>query len=182
MISRSSSFSISCVVGTNLAVNTKKLLKYARPGIVRPGTPSCAAAKHLQFLQAQCLNCIGEGFRGVFPRPPFLLMKNDAIFVIAGVGCVAARRRSRPSDIHLAGGAAKVQKRRTTFSCSSPSPTGQRTKETVGRWQCLMKYECPPCPSRSDERSRRSRQAAPHGHCVPPIPRGAPPRVRKGQA
>src|SRR6266480_2897261 len=83
MISRSSSFSISCVVGTNLAVNTKKLLKYARPGIVRPGTPSCAAAKHLQFLQAQCLNCIGEGFRGVFPRPPFLLMKNDAIHVTA---------------------------------------------------------------------------------------------------
>src|SRR6266496_2508673 len=90
-------------------------------------------------------------------------------FVIAGVGCVAARRRSRPSDIHLAGGAAKVQKRRTTFSCSSPSPTDQRTKETVGRWQCLMKYECPPCPSRSNEGSRRSPQAAQPGHCVPPF-------------
>src|SRR5204862_8206266 len=83
MSSRSSFLDVSCVTGTDLAVNTKKLLKHTRPCIICPGILRGSAAQDLQFLRAQCLNGIGESLRSVFTRPRFLLMTNNPVHVTA---------------------------------------------------------------------------------------------------
>ena len=83
MISRSSFVDGSCVTGADLAVNTKKLLKHARPRVVCPRILRRNAAQPLQFLRAQCLNGIGESLRCVFSRPRFLLMTNNPVHVTA---------------------------------------------------------------------------------------------------
>src|SRR5439155_21414343 len=83
MISRSSSGDVSCVIGTDLAVNTKKLLKHTRPRVIRPGISRCSAAQRLQFWRAQFLNRVGKSFCSVFSRPGFLLMTNNLVHVTA---------------------------------------------------------------------------------------------------
>src|SRR5438046_10660072 len=83
MISHSSFVDGSCVTGADLAVNTKKLLKHARPRVVCPRILRRNAAQHLQFLRTQCLNGIGESLRSVFSRPRFLLMTNNPAHVTA---------------------------------------------------------------------------------------------------
>src|SRR5436190_3488780 len=83
MISRSSLVDVSCVTGADLAVNTKKLLKHARPRIICSGILRCSAAQHLQFLRAQCLDRFVESRRGVFTRPRFLPMTTNPFPVTA---------------------------------------------------------------------------------------------------
>src|SRR2546430_16854591 len=83
MICGSSSVAIPCVTGADLVVNTKNLLKYTRPRVIGAGTTSRSAAELLQFLDAQCFNRIGEGYRRVFPRPPFLRLKTNPVHVTA---------------------------------------------------------------------------------------------------
>src|SRR5947199_9574598 len=83
MICGSSSVAIPCVTGADLVVNTKNLLKYTRPRVIGAGTTSRSAAELLQFLDAQCFNRIGEGYRRVLLRPRFLRMKNNPVHVTA---------------------------------------------------------------------------------------------------
>src|SRR5438128_3613224 len=83
MICGSSSVAIPCVARVDLVVNTKNLLKYARPRVIGAGTTSRSAAELLQFLDAQCFNRISEGCRRVLPRPRFLRMKNNPVHVTA---------------------------------------------------------------------------------------------------
>src|SRR5207247_3087312 len=83
MICGSSSVAIPCVTGADLVVNTKNLLKYTQPRALGAGTTSLSAAELLQFLDAQCFNRIGEGYRRVLPRPRFLRMKNIPVHVTA---------------------------------------------------------------------------------------------------
>src|SRR6266536_4477909 len=83
MLCRSSSMAASCVVGADLVVNTKNLLKYTRPGVIQSGTPNCSGAEPLQFLNVHGFDCIGKRLRALFPRPRFLAMTNNPVHVTA---------------------------------------------------------------------------------------------------
>src|SRR6266496_2272275 len=83
MLCRFSSMAASCVVGADLVVNTKNLLKYTRPGVIQSGTPNCSGAEPLQFLNVHGFDCIGKRLRALFPRPRFLVMTNDPVHVTA---------------------------------------------------------------------------------------------------
>src|SRR6266487_2469358 len=114
MLCRSSSMAASCVVGADLVVNTKNLLKYTRPSVIQSGTPNCSGAEPLQFLNVHGFDCIGQRLRTVFPRPRFLVMTNNPVHVTA-------------TDSHYRGAAGLTFQRHETKCFLNP-----RVNEEVG--------------------------------------------------